>query len=65
MIHDEKGNKLYVGSKIVIPEPQEDDSWGYGMISAVDDINDDGTIMFFDDDYQEHEIESSRITSLI
>ena len=51
---------IFVGSKVVIPMPQEDDTWTIGMITEVDDINDD-TIMFMDDDYNEHEIEVSRV----
>ena len=56
-----KGSTVFVGTKIVIPEPQEDDTWVSGMISEVDDINDNGTIVFSDDDWVEHEIELDRI----
>jgi len=50
-----------IGMKIVIPEPREDDTWSAPMISQIDDINDDGTVVFCDDDWIEHEIEVSRI----
>ena len=53
--------KLFIGSKVVIPEPEEDDTWDATMISEVDDINDNDTIMFMDDDYNEHEIDVSRV----
>ena len=56
-----KGNAIFVGSKIVIPTPQEDDTWVDGMIAEVDDINDNGTVVFMDDDYESHEIELDRI----
>ena len=58
-----KGNPIFIGSKVIIPEPQEDDTWTYGMISEVDDINDDGTIMFMDNEYNEHEIDIERVQS--
>ena len=54
-------DNLLIGSKIVIPEPQDDDSWNNSIITEVEDINDDGTIMFMDDEYVPHEIETSRI----
>ena len=55
------GKVIFVGSKIVIPTPQEDDTWADGMIAEVDDINDNGTVVFMDDDYESHEIELDRI----
>jgi hypothetical protein len=55
------GNAMFVGSLVIIPEPQEDDTWEYGMVTHVDDITDKGTIMFMDDDYVEHEIEIERV----
>ena len=51
---------ISIGSKVIIPQPQEDDTWHSGMVSEVEDIN-DGTIMFMDDDYTSHEIEVSRV----
>ena len=55
------GNIIFVGSRITIPEPLEDDTWANAMIADVDDIDDDGIVYFMDDDYNEHEIELSRV----
>jgi len=52
---------IKIGSKVIIPQPQDDDTWDNGMISEVEDINNDDTIMFLDDDYVSHEIELSRV----
>lgn len=52
---------IFIGSKVVIPIPQEDDTWYETMITEVEDILDNGTIIFADDDYDLHEIEVSRV----
>ena len=56
-----QGNALFIGSKIVIPAPQEDDTWTEPMVTEVEDILDDGNIVFSDGDYCPHEIETSRV----
>ena len=58
------GQTLFIGTKIVVPEPQEDDTWSYGMITEIDDIYDNDVIVFNDDEYEEHEIDISRIQVL-
>lgn len=56
-----RGDILHIDSKVVIPVPEEDDTWKDGLITQVEDINDDGTIMFFDDEWNEHTIEANRV----
>ena len=56
-----RGEELFVGTKIVVPAPEQDDTWDSTMISQIDDINDDGTIIFSDDQWVEHEIEADRV----
>ena len=52
---------LLIGARITIPTPEEDDTWSSPMIADVEDILDDDTIIFLDDEYDSHQIEISRI----
>ena len=52
---------LFVGARITIPTPEDDDTWGSAMIADVEDILDDDMVVFMDDEYSPHEIEVSRI----
>lgn len=52
---------IFIGTKIIVPTPETDDSWDKGMIVEVDDFYDDGMIIFSDDNWVEHEIHVNRI----
>jgi translation elongation factor P/translation initiation factor 5A len=52
---------LFVGARVTIPVPQEDDTWETAMVADVEDILDDDMVVFMDDEYSPHEIEASRL----
>ena len=52
---------IRVGSKVVIPNPEDDDTWEFLFVTEVDDVNDDGMVIFSDDEWNEHEIEIDRV----
>lgn len=55
-------NKVEVGSLVRIPRPKfETDTWTESMSITVDDITEDGTIMFCDDEWNCHEISMDRV----
>lgn len=56
-----QGNAIFVGSKIVVPASQEDDTWDAEMITEVEDILDNGIVVFSDEYYDLHEIELERV----
>lgn len=52
---------MFIGTKVIIPAPLDGDTWDAVMVTEIDDITDSGMIIFFDDNWDEHEIEKSRV----
>lgn len=62
---DSKGQILKVDDTIEIPNPIEGDTWTVGgFTTLVDDILDNGTVIFMDEFFDSHEINISRVTKI-
>lgn len=63
IIYDMNDEPIEIGDYVIIPDPEEDDTWNYGEISvSVDSIDKDSgiiTVVDADDDY--FDVEANRV----
>lgn len=53
-----------IGKRIIIPPPNNGDTWKVKMTSQVDNLYGDGVVVFYDDNSNKHEIDMRRVQFL-